>query len=571
MEGHHENINVSTSTLPPPPPVLILNDAAMRHPVGFDEIDHRMVEGGGLRSTWSPDHEFENDIPYQSFSERLSKRLSSFSVTSVSSIAKNPEFWNRLRPRQKVFVPWKQSFRALATYSWLNYMLIFLPCAWAVGFSEKLPKLVQFALSFLAVIPLCKIVQFAGENMALYVGKDFGDLIEITLSNAIEAILGLSLLMRCELKLLQATIIGVVLLRLLFIPGMSFIVGGSQVAAQELHPHLIDLNQSLLFTSVLFLMLPVSFFSALGQTNAATAGDNVVSDTMRGELLKISRGMAILLIGVYICSRFFIHGPLGHEHGLSERDDAPEELRKHVAHMAQEEPEMNVYVCIIAMVVGVGLLAVTAELLVDGIQVVKQSIAIREEFLGLILLPLASFSGDGLLAVGYFISRFFKHKPSAPPMLADYRPIESSIQFILLWTPILVCLGWFYHKPMSLLFDLFEISILLGACFLVNYVCADSKTNWAEGVMLVALFVMIALTTWFYPGQPEIQAMLQCGSVESYVATAPPLFLTLPPKANTSAAIPKRSHSKRDLALMSEKLEEMLALYNVLVATNEDL
>jgi Ca2+/H+ antiporter len=28
---------------------------------------------------------------------------------------------------------------------------------------------------------------------------------------------------------------------------------------------------------------------------------------------------------------------------------------------------------------------------------------------------------------------------------------------------------------------MFEVAVLLGACFLVNYVTADKKTNWIEG------------------------------------------------------------------------------------------
>lgn len=28
--------------------------------------------------------------------------------------------------------------------------------------------------------------------------------------------------------------------------------------------------------------------------------------------------------------------------------------------------------------------------------------------------------------------------------------------------------------------DYFELALLLGACFLVNYVTADAKTNWVE-------------------------------------------------------------------------------------------
>jgi Ca2+:H+ antiporter len=57
--------------------------------------------------------------------------------------------------------------------------------------------------------------------------------------------------------------------------------------------------------------------------------------------------------------------------------------------------------------------------------------------------------------------------------------------------PFLILVGWFSHKPMTLLFDLFEVSVLLGACFLVNYVTADAKTNWCEGLMMVIFYLMI--------------------------------------------------------------------------------
>jgi len=39
--------------------------------------------------------------------------------------------------------------------------------------------------------------------------------------------------------------------------------------------------------------------------------------------------------------------------------------------------------------------------------------------------------------------------------------------------------------------DLFEVVLLVGACFLVNYVTADAKTNWAEGWILVSFYIMI--------------------------------------------------------------------------------
>jgi Ca2+:H+ antiporter len=78
--------------------------------------------------------------------------------------------------------------------------------------------------------------------------------------------------------------------------------------------------------------------------------------------------------------------------------------------------------------------------------------------------------------------------------------------------------------------------VLVGACFLVNYVTADSKTNWAEGMALVVFYFMIvsllhkfqcpnvtiidqALSAWYYTGQPEMDFMSQCDSVAEAIHT----------------------------------------------------
>ena len=49
-----------------------------------------------------------------------------------------------------------------------------------------------------------------------------------------------------RLKILQSTIVGVIVLHLLLIPGTAFLVGGSSIWEQHLHPHLAQLNNSLL-------------------------------------------------------------------------------------------------------------------------------------------------------------------------------------------------------------------------------------------------------------------------------------------------------------------------------------
>jgi Ca2+:H+ antiporter len=47
-------------------------------------------------------------------------------------------------------------------------------------------------------MPMEKMFDFGGEQMAYYLGKDLGDLVVITLNNAVEATLAIILLLKCE-------------------------------------------------------------------------------------------------------------------------------------------------------------------------------------------------------------------------------------------------------------------------------------------------------------------------------------------------------------------------------------
>lgn len=92
----------------------------------------------------------------------------------------------------------------------------------------------------------------------------------------------------------------------------------------------------------------------------------------------------------------------------------------------------------------------------------------------------------------HFHLQHYLGTPLAPPKtLAEARSIDLSIQFLIFWMPLLVLLAWATHKPLSLLFDLFEVVLLLSAGFLVNYVTADAKTTWLEGVQLLSLYSMM--------------------------------------------------------------------------------
>ncbi|KAI0314563.1 hypothetical protein OF83DRAFT_1063628 [Amylostereum chailletii] len=430
-------------------------------------------------------------------------------------MSRRKRLWRRLRGKDRRRIGWKESGRAILLSSYLNAFLIFIPFAWTAHFDENWSSGLTFGLCFLSIVGLQKLFDWAGEQLSFYCGDDLGDLIVITLNNAVEATLGIILLLKCELKLLQSTIIGVILLHLLLVPGTSFLTGGARVQHQHLDVRRSELNHTLLLVGVMGLVVPAAFFSALddGFSLEGTEAHAVVTDALRGNFLKMGRGTAIILLLVYIGSRIYRHNPPGEDEGTTTQQDLHSELIPKEEELEQAEPEINPLACILLLCVTIAIMAGTAEFLVTSIESVREVAGIEEEWFGLFLLPFVSFSADGTIAVVYFVRSSFKHylgKPRPPINIAEDRAIDLSIQFTLFWMPFLVLLGWWTGRPMTLLFDVFEVTILVASCFLVNYVTADAKTNWAEGGIMVAFYVILALSAWFYTGQPEIRFLAVC-------------------------------------------------------------
>ncbi|KAH7931352.1 hypothetical protein BV22DRAFT_998479 [Leucogyrophana mollusca] len=409
-----------------------------------------------------------------------------------------------------------ESIVYIYTCSWLNILLLATPLAWFAHWWKEWPSPVVFALCFLALIPHEKLFDLYGEQLALYCGKDLGDLITITLNNVVEATLAIILLFKCELKLLQSTITGVVLLHLLLVPGAAFLTGGARIWEQDLHPAHTQLNHTLLTVGVLSLLLPAAFYAAITPNSATTTTpEETLGSNTQIDFLTMSRGLAILLLLIYISSRIFYHNPPGEGHNMRNHPTAPQRLREEDEELARTDPKVNQWVCLFFIAFNTGIMAVTAEWLVDSIDSVRNDSHITTEFFGLVLLPIVSFSADGVVAAVYFLLRALRRfikidEPEPPTTLAKAEAIDLSIQFVLLWMPVVVILGWIAGKPFLLLFDFFEVALLLGACFLVNYVTADSKTNWAEGYVLLSFYLMMVLCTWFYTGETAVSELLLC-------------------------------------------------------------
>ncbi|SMY22042.1 unnamed protein product [Zymoseptoria tritici ST99CH_1A5] len=164
------------------------------------------------------------------------------------------------------------------------------------------------------------------------------------------------------------------------------------------------------------------------------------------------------------------------------------------------EPPMSRTAAVMLLLCSTALVAVCAEFMVDAIpEMIENSSVVSEAFIGLIILPIVGNAAEHVTAVTVAA----KNKMD----LAIGVAVGSSIQIALFVTPIVVLLGWILDTEMSLYFNLFETVSLFVSVFVVNFLVLDGRSNYLEGALLIAAYVIIALGAFFYPGERELSSV----------------------------------------------------------------
>jgi Ca2+:H+ antiporter len=150
------------------------------------------------------------------------------------------------------------------------------------------------------------------------------------------------------------------LLQLLLVTGVGFLTGGAHAIEQELHSTATQLNHTLLAMGVLATLIPAVMLSASQKINV-TSIEQIVTDKLRADFLALSRGMAIILLFVYVASRWYLYNPPGEDNALRLDDKAPQALHEEEEKWRNHQPDVGPGFCMIMLIVAVVLVAATAE------------------------------------------------------------------------------------------------------------------------------------------------------------------------------------------------------------------
>ena len=369
-------------------------------------------------------------------------------------------------------------------------MLVFMPISIAGHFLEWNPVTV-FITACLAVVPLAAFMGTATEEIAVVVGPNLGGLLNATFGNATELILAFIALKEGLVEVVKATITGSIISNLLLVMGFAMLLGGLRYKKQVFQPTAARLNASSMNLAVIAILLPTAVQYTSG---------GIASPTLQ----KLSIAVAVVLILVYALTLLFsmkTHSYL-YDVGLAEFEEGEGESESLSSSESKENSESEAHSehkhgkgfillwsgVLLAVTIGV---AIESELLVESLEVATESLGLTSLFTGVILLPIVGNAAEHATAVTVAM----KNKMDLSVSVA----MGSSLQIALFVAPVLVIAGWFIDRPMDLNFNPFELVAVVVAVSIANSISSDGESNWLEGSLLLATYIILGFALFFHP------------------------------------------------------------------------
>ncbi|OTA20486.1 hypothetical protein BTJ68_15127 [Hortaea werneckii EXF-2000] len=406
------------------------------------------------------------------------------------------------------FHPWhflRICFRSSSTASmWTNLLWPFTIASLVLHFGYGDHDLWIFITAYLGMVPCANLVGFAGQELARKMPKVAGVIMETTFGSVVEIILFVVLIANDggNLGVIRAAILGSILANVLFCLGMCFFVGGIFHPQQTFHEAISEVGSNLMLVAAVGLVIPTIYYNSL-------AGGRLTAQQADAEALKISRGAAVVLLVAFFVYIWFQSRS---HHGLYEDILEADEERDHDRHKDLTKDKLTFTESIIAVVVALTFVSFAAVFLVQQIHFMVEERHISDAFLGLILIPLVEKVSEHLTAIDEAYDNQMNFALS--------HVLGSSIQTALLNTPIVVIVGWGLGRDMSLTFELFDAVVLILAIIVVGNFLRDEKSDYLEGALCVFVYILVAVSAWYYPDPREEGGVSSAGSPEGGEGTA---------------------------------------------------
>src|SRR3954447_16056792 len=369
--------------------------------------------------------------------------------------------------------------RWLGPDSWPYVLSPLIPAAVIAELANASATLVFF-LSAVALIPPAAMMGRATEELAERSGNVVGGLLNVTFGNAPELIIALFALGKGLHEVVKASLIGSILGNILLVMGAAMLVGGltghRTRGVQKFGQTAASVQSTMLLLAVAALIMP-GVFALVEGDGLPHPGDARVN--YGSTLEHLSLVVAIVLIFSYAAGLLFslrTHSALFNPH----------EEESHI----EGRGEWSTRRSVLALAGSGALVGLLSEILVGSIEDASHAIGLSEFFIGAIVVAIVGNAAEHWVAV--LVA--YKNKMSLAVNIA----IGSSAQVALFVAPVLVLVSFVLGPgPMPLVFNGFELAALAIAAIIANQVTQEGESTWYEGLQLLLVYVVIALTFGF--------------------------------------------------------------------------
>ena len=364
----------------------------------------------------------------------------------------------------------------LSGEGWPYLLVPFIPLAIVLDVAAA-PATAVFFASAIGVIPTAALMGRATEELAARSGPGIGGLLNVTFGNAPEIIIALFALGEGLQEVVKASLVGSILGNTLLVLGAAAFVGGLGRDRQTFNRTAASAQSAMLLLAVAALVMPAVYELSVGRGLPAPTAVHVDYDATVEHL---SLAVAVILMLTYMAGLVFslkthrdlFNPPQDKEEG--EGEGAPWSVRRSVVMLA-----------IAGVAVG-GM----SEILVGSISDAAKSIGLSEFFIGVIVVAIVGNAAEHWVAV------YVAHKNKMD--LAVNIAVGSAAQIALFAIPLLVLLSFVIGDfPMPFVFNGFELAGVILAVIIANHVTNEGETTWFEGLELLAVYLVLALTFGF--------------------------------------------------------------------------
>lgn len=325
----------------------------------------------------------------------------------------------------------------------------------------------QFVFACLAVLPLAAWIGLSTEHLAHRMGPTYGALFNATFGNFAEMVIAIFAIRAGLPDVVRASFSGSVLGNLLFVAGLSMLMGGIGKGTVKFNALAAESQAGQLILAVSAMLVPALFFRSAVKAHQPQL------------LHSVSIGTSVILMITYASGLLFSFRT--HKEHLTAAVEAPE----------PSEGRWSMKRAIGLLLFASVLMGVVAEGLVHAVEAAGKAWGMNEVFLGFVIVALVGNAAEHSTAVMLAMRNQMD--------TALNISMQSSVQIALFVTPLLVFLSYPLGHPLDLLFTPFELLACGLGVAIFAYLVMDGETNWYEGVQLLALYSIIAVALYFLP------------------------------------------------------------------------